>query len=192
MTTMHPARKRLLIGVLLLLGMFFYAFAGTCGLIGELVARISGKLLGQTGSTLLALTMLVTGLLLVIPHGAVGALIRWVFHGREARVARVVREGDRAVDLNRIVDEAIKRHAAARVAQGISGRAPGFGAEPASATAPAVTPAERMRLEDVRVALRSLQYRSNEIEPVVGTLDPRQPFETLVKSALKTLKAPTN
>ena len=136
MTTMHPARKRLLIGVLLLLGTFFYAFAGTCGLVGRFVEYLTSRLLGQTGSTLLALTMLVTGLLLVVPHGAIGGFFRWAFHGREARVARVVREGDRAVDLQRIVAEAIERHVAARAAQGISGRAPGFGAEPASATAP--------------------------------------------------------
>lgn len=184
MTSMHPARKRLLIGVLLLLGTFFYAFAGTCGLIGELVARISSKLLGQTGSTLLALTMLITGVLLVVPHGAVGALFRWVFHGREARVARVVREGDRAVDLARIVDEAIRRHVAAKAAQGVE--APTATAVQNTA-APTVTPAERMRLDDVRTALKGLGYLKNEFEPIVKGMNPQQPFEILVRSAIKQL-----
>lgn len=183
MTTMHPARKRLLIGVLLLLGTFFYAFAGTCGLIGELVARISGKLLGQTGSTLLALTMLVTGVLLVVPHGAISGLFRWVLHGREGRVARVVREGDRAVDLQRIVDEAIRRHVDARAAQ-----APKV--EPvAAAAAPQHSVAERRKLDSVRDCLRQLQYRAYEYEPVVKALDPKLPVDTLVRDAIQTLHA---
>jgi hypothetical protein len=184
MTSMHPARKRLLIGVLLLLGTFFYAFAGTCGLIGELVARISSKLLGQTGSTLLALTMLVTGLLLVVPHGAFASIVRWVFNGREARVARIVREGDRAADLQRIVDEAIKRHVAARA------EAPAVKIEqPAPAAAPQQSVTERRKLDSVRDCLRQLQYRAYEYEPVVKALDPKLPVDTLVRSAIQTLHA---
>ena len=183
MTTLHPARKRLLIGVLLLLGTFFYAFAGTCGLIGELVARISGKLLGQTGSTLLALTMLVTGLLLVIPHGAVGTLVRWVFHGREARVARVVREGDRAVDLKRIVDEAIQRHVDAKAAQ-----APKV--EPvAAAKEPVLPPAQRRKLDMVRGALKEQGFKAYEFEPIVAAMDPTKSDSDLLRSALQQLTA---
>jgi hypothetical protein len=179
MTTMHPARKRLLIGVLLLLGTFFYAFAGTCGLIGQLIAHISGKLLGQTGSTLLALTMLVTGVLLVVPHGAMAGLFRWVFHGREARVARVVREGDRAVDLQRIVDEAIKRHVDARAAQVPKVEQP--------AAPPPLPPAQRRKLDMIRGALKELGFKPYEFEPIVAAMDPIKSDSDLLHSAIQQL-----
>jgi hypothetical protein len=186
MTTMHPARKRLLIGVLLLLGTFFYAFAGTCGLIGELVARISGKLLGQTGSTLLALTMLVTGILLVVPHGAVAGFFRWIFNGREARVARIVHEGDRTADLQRIVDAAIKRHADAQAAQGVA--VPAFTAlQNAAAQEPVLSPTQRRKLDSVRGALKNLGFKAYEYDPIVSAMDPTASDEVLLRSAIKQL-----
>lgn len=166
MTTMHPARKRLLLGFLLLAATFFYAFAGTCGLIGELVARVSSKLLGQTGSTLLAFTMLVTGLLLVIPHGALGRFFSWAFHGREARVARVVRESDEHTGRRRALPE-VK-------VQGIRGE---------------LSVRERRNLDDVRTAMKQLGYRQNEFEPLMAKMDPSLAPEVLIRGAIKELYA---
>lgn len=185
MTTMHPARKRLLLGFLLLAATFFYAFAGTCGLIGELVAHISSKLLGQTGSTLLALTMLVVGLLLVIPHGALSRFFAWAFHGREARVARVVRESDKHMseaEVRRIVAEAAK----------IQGVGAGYVANPAdlqNATPPELSVRERRNLDDVRTAMKQLGYHKNEFEPLVVKMDPRLAPEVLIRGAIKELYA---
>ena len=50
-----------------------------------------------------------------------------------------------------------------------------------------MTPAERMRLEDVRVALKGLGYLKNEYEPLVKGMNPQEPFEKLVRSAIKQL-----
>lgn len=179
MTTLHPARKRLLLGVLLLAACFFYAFAPTCGLVGRLIGRASAQLLGQTGSTLLALTMLVVGLLLVIPHGAIGGFFRWAVRGREARVAKVVREGDREINVRRIVADAIRMHVAFMEAK----------AAPAKEIEdPSPVPAERRRLDDVRSALKNLGYLSKEYETIVKGLDPKAPLEILVKDALKQIR----
>lgn len=180
MTTMHPARKRLLLGVLLLAGTFFYTFAPTCGLIGVLVSRASSKLLGQTGSTLLALTMLVVGILFVLPHDAIGRLFRWAFQGREARVSRVVREGDSHAEVRRIVAEALKTHLALEEKPTVPLKAP---EEKLSFT-------DRRRLTDVRGALKQLGCTKDEIEPLVAKMDPTQPAEVLLRGALKELQPP--
>lgn len=204
MTTMHPARKRLLLGFLLLSATFFYAFAGTCGLIGELIAHISSKLLGQTGSTLLALTMLVVGLLLVIPHGALGRFFAWAFHGREARVARVVRESDKQMfeaAVRRIVAEAVKvqsnpRGCGTEAADGGAGAVCGENgvlcpdcapAKPSSSSELSVR--ERRNLDDVRTAMKQLGYHKNEFEPLVVKMDPRLAPEVLIRDAIKELYA---
>lgn len=177
MKSLHPARKRLLIGFILLACTFFYAFAGTCGLVGQLVARASSTLLGQTGSTLVSLVMLGVGLMLVIPHGAVGSAARWVWHGREARVGAVVREMDAHVskrEIQRLVAEALAERAV-----------------PAVATSP-TPPAERMKLDAVRGALRELGYKKHEYEPVMAGLDPALSDEKLVRAAIKQLNVGSN
>lgn len=172
MKNLHPARKRLLLGVLLLAAAFFYAFAPTCGIIGQLIARASGYLIGQTGSMLLALTALVVGVLLVLPHGAVGSFVRWIWHGREARVGRVVREMD--------------AHVAKRKAERAEERA-ALSGDPAIAEA-VLTPKARMQLDAVRAALTDLGYTKKEMEPIVTKMDPSRDFAVLVRAALKELR----
>lgn len=54
-----------------------------------------------------------------------------------------------------------------------------------------LTPTERMRLDDVRGALKQLGYRPHEYA-FVGSMDPTQPFETLVRDALKKLRVATS
>lgn len=181
MTTLHPARKRLLIGVLFLAACFFYAFAPTCGLVGRLVGRASAQLLGQTGSSLLAITMLVVGLLLVIPHGAIGGFFRWAVRGREARVAKVVRESDREIDVRRIVADAIRAHTALMEA-----KAAPVEAIEEEASRPSIT--DRRKLDDVRSCLKQLQYKPHEYEALVKVMDPKVPVETLVRDAIQQLR----
>lgn len=191
MKNLHPARQRLVAGILMLALAFFYAFAETCGTLGHLVARGSSYLLGQTGSSLVALTLLAIGVLFVIPHGAIGAFVRWAWHGREARVTRVVADMDKFVSARRaekpdvehvkkIVIDVLREHGRRVVQDVVAGEI---------VTRP---PAERMRLDDVRGALRSLQYRPHEFEPIVKNLDPKLPLEVLVKSALKALRPASN
>ena len=179
MKNLHPARKRLLVGCLFLLATFFYAFAGTCGLVGRLVQYVTSHLLGQTGSTLLALTMLTTGVLFVVPHGAIGGLFRWMLHGRESRVAKVVRDSDewvRAAEIKRIVADAIRAHVGTKTAK--------------VEEAPELSVVDRRKLDDVRSCLRQLQYRAHEYEPVVLAItDLSPPVATLVQSAIKALHA---
>jgi hypothetical protein len=175
MTTMHPARKRLLLGILLIAATFFYTFAPTCGLIGQFVHYVTSRLLGQTGSTLLSLTMLVVGILFVLPHDALGRFFRWAFHGREARVAKVVRESDewmRAAEVRRIVAEAIQAHLTEK-----------------PAVQPAASVRDRRALDDVRTALKGLGYTKSEFEPLVVKMDPTLAPEILIRSAIKELYA---
>jgi hypothetical protein len=194
MKNLHPARKRLLLGFLLLAATFFYAFAPTCGLIGQFVHFASSRLLGQTGSTLVALVMLGVGLMLVIPHGAVRSAARWVWHGREARVAGVVRELDAHVrgefspaqrrEMLRILSEVrqnlpIDKRALVPVLPG----------EPPPTK---LAPAERMKLDAVRGALKELGYKKYEFEPIVAGLDPTLSDEVLVRDAVKQLHAGSN
>jgi hypothetical protein len=183
MKNLHPARKRLLIGFLMLAACFFYAFAGTCGLIGQLIARASSTLLGQTGSTLVALVMLGVGLMLVIPHGAVRGFFSWVWHGREARVAGVVREMDAHVSA-----AAVKRI----VAEALAAREAPVEVAPAEVAPPKLAPAARMKLDAVRGALKQLGYAKNEFEPIVAALDPTLSDEVLVRDAVKQLHAASN
>jgi hypothetical protein len=138
--------------------------------------------------------MLGVGLMLVIPHGAVRSAARWVWHGREARVAGVVREMDAHArgefspaqrrEMLRILSEVrqnlpIDKRALVPVLPG----------EPPPAK---VAPAERMKLDDVRGALKQLGWRSGEYEELVKGMDPKAPIETLVRDAVKQLTSRSN
>lgn len=183
MKNLHPARRRLLIGGLLLAATFFYAFASTCGLLGRGIAYASAQLIGQTGSTLVAMCMLGSALAFLIPHGAPGRFIAWVMHGREARVARVVREMD-AYERRRVLDvvtvpgdTALPSTTGERLAE--RGRRDRDGVQ---------SPADRMKLDTVREALRGLGYKKDEYGPLVTKMDPKVDFEILVKGALAELR----
>jgi hypothetical protein len=178
MKNLHPARKRLLLGVLFMLTAFFYAFAPACGLIGQFVHFASSRLLGQTGSTLLALGLFVAGALFILPHDALGRMFRWALHGREARVASVVRESDewvRAAEVKRIVAEALK---------GVRAVVP--------VEEPKVPVEERRKRDDVRTALKGLGYKATEFEGIVTALDVTMPIEDMLRTAIKTMHTGAN
>lgn len=179
MKTMHPARKRILVGVLLLAATFFYAFAGTCGMVGILIARASAYLLGQTGSTLVAFAMMFTGLALVIPHGAVGRFLHWAWSPHKTvSVAKVLRqEGDIEAIVRRVLRDE-RSHGVVEAEVEVEKAAP--------------TPVVRRKLDDVRTALVDLGYKKSEYEPLIAKMDPSLDFEILVKSALKDLRAGAN
>jgi hypothetical protein len=171
-------RRRVFLGLVLLAATFLFTIQD--GVLGHLMAQFLGYLFGQSGAAVAAVLMLTAGVLLIVPPGAVGRFFRWSTHSREARVEKVMREMDEDV-IARVVERAVER--------ALRGRAK---VESPVVSGTIVSPAERMRLDDVRTALRSLQYRPHEFEPIVRTMDPKQPLEVLVKGALKTLQAATN
>jgi len=156
MKSLHPARRRFVIGLMLLALTFMGALHE--GAVGHNWARLIGYLFGPTGAGVVGVVTLLSGLAFVLPHDAIGRFIRWGSSGREARVERVVRASRQPIVIVEDEDEEL-------------------------------APADRKRLEDVRVALKSLQYRSHEYEPLVAAMDPRAPFEGLIKGALKQLQA---
>ena len=179
MKTLHPARRRIVIGILLLAMAFFYAFAPSCGVVGWAISRASGYLIGQTGSALLALTLLVVGTLFVLPHDFLRSIAQWFTRGRQARVDRVVAE----------MDEDARFRSIARNIESATAKAL---ARAEMLKESSISPTARRNLDAVRDALKSLQYKSHEYEPLVRAMDPSVPFETLVKSALKKLNEKRN
>lgn len=159
---MNP-RKRIILGVTLLALTFLTTTQS--GVVGMLFARVFGYLFGQTGTAVLAVAMFVVATALILPRDALGRFVRWSWGGREARVDRVVRESRKRPIVVEEVDAVV----------------------PAAAP-----PAHRMRLDDVRGALKQLGYKNFEYEPLVGAMDPTVPFEVLVKGALKKLQEKRN
>ncbi|MBV8284103.1 MAG: hypothetical protein JO175_05585, partial [Candidatus Eremiobacteraeota bacterium] len=122
-------------------------------------------------------------------------LVRWAWHGREARVGRVVGEMDRVVrekrqeragrsvdieHVKKIVIDVLREHGRKVVQDSVSGEIN------------TLAPADRMRLDDVRTAMRELGYTKGEYEPVVAKLDPKLPLDVLLRGAIKTLHAKVN
>src|SRR5574341_1001520 len=175
MRHLHPARRRLLIGGLLLAATFFYAFAGTCGLLGQAIAYASSRLIGQTGSTLMAFVLFGSALAFLIPHGGVSAFVRWVQFGREGRVAKVAHELDtyeserrRYPDVVTVLgDTALPSSTGERPA--VRGRR-GRGGTPivSGEIDTGLAPRDRMKLDTVREALKGLGYKKAEYGPQIG------------------------
>lgn len=146
-------------GILLLAFTFFYAFAPACGLVGHWVHRASVLLIGPAGAVVLALTLGTIGVLLVFPIAVWVAATRW-FIGR--------------APANRTTNTRTRRDMPP--------------IEVMVRPAPKLPTVERMKLSDVRTALKNLGFEKGEYEPVVAVLDPALPLETLVRGALKELR----
>lgn len=162
------SRKRVIIGISLLVATFFITLHE--GAIGHILARVCGFLFGQTGTAVLAVAMFLIGTVLILPRDFLGRFIRWGVRGREARVDRVRRE-------------MIAHERRAAVPEPI---------EVEEAVKTPIPPAHRMRLDDVRGALRQLGYKTPEFDGLVKAMDPTVPFEVLVKGALKKLQEKRN
>ncbi len=169
-------RRRVFLGLVLLSATFLSTLQ--TGVLGYLMSRFLGYLFGQTGTAAASVLMLTAGVLCIVPPGAVGRFFRWAAQGRETRVERVVREMDEDI-IARIVDRAVEKALKGKTPSGV-------------VSGEIVSPAERMRLDDVRAALKQLGYQKHEYEPLVRGMNPTAPFEGLVKGALKSLQAPRN
>jgi hypothetical protein len=97
--------KRQLQGIGLLAFAFFYAFAPSCGVVGELLFRGSAWLIGQTGSTLLALTTFAVGVLLVVHPKAWVRLARWAFVAPKRPVVHAQTSGAKVIPIRTPVVE---------------------------------------------------------------------------------------
>jgi hypothetical protein len=188
-------RKRLLVGLTLLAATFLFTIQD--GVLGHLMAQFLGYLFGQSGAAVAAVLMLTTGVLLIVPPGAIGRFVRWSTHSREARVEKVMREMD---------DEVIARAVERAVERALKGRSGSEESLPRNnmptnyrevrehyaMSGEILAPADRKKLDDVRTALKSLQWKPSEYEGIVRGMDPNVPFETLVKGAIKQLSSGKN
>lgn len=164
MKSLHPARRRLVIGIMLLV--LTYLGALQEGAVGRVWQRTLGYLFGATGSAVVATAIFLVAVLFILPHGFFGGLLGWFSFGREARVNKVVRDMDEHVRESRRPIAVVEEDEVEEL-----------------------VPADRMRLDDVRTALKGLGYKASEYEKLVKVMDPRAPFEGLVKGALKSLQA---
>lgn len=173
-------RRRIFLGLILLSATFLFTLQD--GVIGHLMSRFLGYLFGQTGAAVAAVLMLTAGVACIVPAGVVGRLVRWSAQGREARVERVVREMDEDA-ITRVVERALEK--------ALRGKAKPEGVV-SGEIGSSVSPAERKKLDDVRTALKSLQWKPSEYESIVRGMDPSVPFEALVKGAIKKLAEKRN
>lgn len=192
MRSIHPARRRVLLGLLLLAATVFYMWAPSCGLLGRLFMRASSHLLGQTGSTLMALTMFVSAICLLVPHGAVGRLWRWFEFGRGVHVARAVepkRAGQPLSPADAEVVRRIVRELLREQEQEPEHQEPVKGE---IENDDALAPTDRIALEAVGGALKELGYKKREYAHIVAKMNPRLAPEILVRDALKQIRAQSN
>lgn len=186
--TAHAARKRLVTGIAVLACTFFYAFAPTCGLLGQLISRGSATLLGQTGSLLLAVTLFLIGTVMVIPVGGVGRLVRWAQNGREARVRGVARELEASVSKAELKRIAKALRAMAHEEEDGDGIPHPVAPAPGEPVPTELAPTDRMKLDDLRGALKGLGYKPHEFEKFVAGMDPARSLDNLIRDALGALK----
>lgn len=183
--------SRILLGLALLFFAAFSVFARTCGMIGELLIHLQSHLLGPTGSFLVTTTAFVAGVLCFIPLRSwvrgVSAIDRRISVARRER-ARLRREEARLLREEIRLAQAEEARAAAQERRD---RMQASG-EIKTAAAPKLIPSERLKLDEVRGALKSLGYKENEYDMLVKAMDPTLPLERLVKDGLRVLSAPRN
>jgi hypothetical protein len=146
-------------GLIVLAATFFFAFAPTCGVVGTLLHRAAVFLVGQTGSTLIACTAFVIGVLLIVPVPAWVRLFRWGFRADVKQVERIER-AERATD--------------APVAKII----------PIRPSVPPMLPA----VKDARGGLKYLGYSNEEIDSAMDRIEQRGTADEMIRAALKLLR----
>jgi hypothetical protein len=76
------------LGITLLSFSFFLAFGTTTGIVGELLAKFTTWLFGQTGCTAVALSAFTFGLLCIVPLQLWIRFFRWTFTSEQGKAAR--------------------------------------------------------------------------------------------------------
>lgn len=207
--------KRLIYGSLCLFLAFLLCQAASFGTIGRLFSHTAHNLVGAAGVAFLTVALLCAAFTLIVPR----SVRRWLFAlpGAVSRVSADPRPATQPIRAPRraaaprqqiiVVTGAELQGAglhalltAATSAQNVPPEARSYAGHQ-NAYAPAreaidvpdggLVPAERMRLDDVRGALKQLGYQKHEYA-FVGSMDPSQPFETLVRDALKKLRVATS
>jgi hypothetical protein len=149
-------------GLIVLAATFFFAFAPTCGVVGTLLHRAAVFLVGQTGSTLIACTAFVCGVLLIVPVSTWIRFFRWGFApGRERKTH--VREQDTA-----------KREQQARPMN--------------TAKVIPIRPPMLPAVKDARGGLKYLGYSGEEIDSAMDRIEQRGTADEIIRAALKLLR----
>lgn len=145
-------------GFLLLLLALFVGQAHQCGLLGQALARGLTYLLGAYGTSLVVVALVAGG---ITVSGA--AEMMWLFVRGIVKRERVVVRSTRKQPTPIAVEVTV-------------------------APKKQMPTVERMKITDLRTALKNLGYESGEYAPVIAHADPALPLETLVRGALKELR----
>lgn len=165
-------------GILLLAFAFFFMIGD--GAIGHWLHRTSILLVGRVGAVIATLTLFAIAVVLLVPASAWKRLAKrqprpapkpFVFVRSPAWETAKARYQESLALLDRVIQERLQR--------------PQLSAPEPIEVLP---PSRRMRLDDVRGALKNLGYKTHEYERVVAGMDPALPLETLVRSGLNALR----
>lgn len=168
-------------GLVLLFTAIFIVNARRCGLLGLWLAKGISMLLGTFGGFLLVFALVTCGLVMIVPWRLVAKAMK------AQRRRPVIHPAIHYRPVRRAVVASPPLHSASRQDERNWSLtfAPLEPPKPANET---LSPSHRMRLDDVRSALKGLGYRPNEYEQLVKEMDPSQPFERLVKDGLHALR----
>ena len=158
-------KSRPITALFIVVGTVFVLAGRSCGALGALVSATSERMVGTAGLALFACAAWTLAFILATPPGTLTRMILALWRqATRPRPSVVVVSKKSAVETVRELREALD--------------------EGQQAPSPRV----RQNLDAVRSALKNLDFNKNEYEPLVARMDGTQPFETLVKSALKSLR----
>jgi len=167
--TTKSRKHRPVTGLILIALAVFVAGSRDFGFIGRGLHHVLAAAVGRNGIDLLTLALCLCGTVCVLPPGTLVRGIVWACHALVTGLVFIV--------------EALTPEPQVTATRKLPSKVLQF---PSAATL--LTPAQRMQLDDVRGALKQFGYRTAEFEHIVVAMDPTQPIEVLVKSALVQLR----
>ncbi len=166
--TTKSRQHRPVLGLVLIAIAVFVACSRDFGIIGRGFHRLLTAGIGHNGLDLLAVTLCLSGTVCVLPPGT---LVKGVVWACRAVVMVLVH----------VIEACIPAPGTATVRVKPPAKVLAFrGAE--------LVPMDRRKLDDVRGALKQLGFKPAEFETIVAGLDPVQPLELMVRSALLQLR----
>lgn len=167
-------------GLILLFIAIFIVNARRCGLLGVWLAKGLTLLLGTFGGSLLTFALVTCSLVMIVPWKALGRALhrRPVIH---PPVRRPMRERRTVAPRTVAASRTDERNWSLTFA-------PLAPPEPVEPPKPSLPPAHRMKLDDVRLAMKNFGYKREEYESLVASMDPTLPVEKLIKDGLQALR----
>jgi len=166
--TTKSRQHRPVLGLVLIAIAVFVACSRDFGVIGRGFHRLLTAGIGHNGLDLLAVTLCLSGTVCVLPPGTLVKGIVWT-----ARALVMV--------LVHIIEACLPAPGAATVRVKPPAKVLPF-------AQPALLPAQRLKLDDVRGALKQLGFKPAEFEHIVVKMDASRPIELLVRDALVQLR----